>query len=236
MGVNILGGRYFIGLILILLGVGFLLDQTGYIQIGDIINMYWPVIIILIGLSGLLDRKSSKLVNLIVLVIGVLLQLRKFGYITIDVFQLFFPVVLILVGINIIFSKGVKKHNTPVEPEKWSKNNATVEDTVDLFVIFSGIETINQSNSFKGGKVSAIFGGIDLDLRGVTLNNNEAFLDVSALFGGVDISVPGNWRVEMTGTPILGGWENKTRLNNDPGAPVLKIRGTAILGGIEVKG
>ena len=231
-----MGGRYFIGLILILLGVGFLLDQTGFIQIGDIINMYWPVIIILIGLSGLLDRKSSKLRNLIVLAIGVLLQLRKLGYITIDVFQLFFPVVLILIGINIIFSKGVKKHKTPVEPEKWSKNNATAEDTVDLFVIFSGIDTINQSNSFKGGKVSAIFGGIDLDLRGVTLNNNEAFLDVTALFGGVDISVPPNWRVEMTGTPILGAWENKTRLNTDPGAPVLKIRGTAIFGGIEVKG
>lgn len=230
-----MGGRYFFGLILILLGVGFLLDQTGYIQFRDVISMYWPVIIILVGLSGLFDRKSSKLGNLIVIAIGVLLQLRNFGYITIDVFQLFFPVVLILIGINIIFSKGVKKHKDPVEPEKWSKNNVTLEDTVDLFVVFSGIETINQSNLFKGGKVSAVFGGIDLDLRGATLYNNEAFLDVSAIFGGVDITVPSNWRVVMTGTPILGGWENKTRLNTDPGAPVLKISGTAIFGGIEVK-
>ena len=230
-----MGGRYFFGLILILLGVGFLLDQTGYIQFGDIISMYWPVIIILAGLSGLLDRRSSKLGNLIVLAIGAILQLRNLGYITIDVFQLFFPVVLILIGINIIFSKGVKKHNTSVEPEKWSKNNTTLEDTVDLSVILSGIETINQSNSFKGGKISAILGGVNLDLRGATLNNNEAFLDVSALFGGVEVYVPDNWRVEMTGTPILGGWENKTRLNTDPGAPVLKIRGTAIFGGIEVK-
>ena len=230
-----MSGRYFFGIILILLGLGFLLDQTGYINFGDIISLYWPVFIILVGLTGLFDRKSSKLGNLIVIAVGVLLQLSRLDYITIDVFQLFFPIVLILIGINIIFSKGVKKHKASVEPEKWSKNNVSLEDTVDLFVIFSGIDTMNQSLAFKGGKLSAIFGGIDLDLRGASLNNNEAFLDVSALFGGVDIKVPDNWRVEMTGTPIFGGWENNTRPNTDQGAPVLKIRGTAIFGGIDVK-
>lgn len=230
-----MSGRYFFGIILILLGLGFLLDQTGYINFGDMISMYWPVFIILVGLTGLFDRKSSKLGNLIVIAVGVLLQLSRLDYITIDVFQLFFPVVLILIGINIIFSKGVKKHKTSVEPEKWSKSNVSLEDTIDLFVIFSGINTMNQSRTFKGGKLSAIFGGIDLDLRGASLNNNEGFLDVTALFGGVDIKVPDNWRVEMTGTPIFGGWENNTRPNNEPGTPVLKIRGTAMFGGIDVK-
>ncbi len=30
----------------------------------------------------------------------------------------------------------------------------------------SGIETNNQSQQFKGGKVTAIMGGIDIDLEG----------------------------------------------------------------------
>jgi len=230
-----MSGRFFWGFILILLGGGLLLDQTGYIEFGEIISLYWPSIVIVAGLLGLFDRKSSKVGNIIAIIFGILFQLNRLDYITIDVFKLFFPLILIIMGLNIIFSKGVRKHNSPVEPEKWSKKNLSAEDVVDMFVVFSGIETINQSQYFKGGKISAIFGGIDLDLSGTTLNNNEAFLDVSALFGGVDIIVPRHWRVEMMGTPILGGWDNKTRPSTDPNAPVLKINGTAIFGGIEVK-
>ena len=230
-----MSGRVLWGFILILLGGGLLLDQTGYINFGDIISLYWPSILILVGFFGLFDRRSSKIGNIIAIIFGILFQLNRLDYITIDVFKLFFPLILIIMGLNIIFSKGVRKHNSPVEPEKWSKKNLSAEDVVDMFVVFSGIETINQSQYFKGGKISAIFGGIDLDLSGTTLNNNEAFLDVSALFGGVDIIVPRHWRVEMMGTPILGGWDNKTRPSTDPNAPVLKINGTAIFGGIEVK-
>lgn len=229
-----MSGKYFVGIILILLGLGFLLDQTGYIQFGDIISVYWPVILIIGGLTGLLDRKSSKTGNLIVLGLGILFQLNRLDILDVNVFRLFWPVVLIIVGLNIIFTKGVMKHKDPVNPEKWSKN--VVDDsTVDSFVIFSGLETNNQSQLFKGGKLTAIFGGIELDLTGANLEDNEAFIDVTALFGGVEIFVPNNWRIETTGVPIFGGWSNKTRPNQDPNAPVLKIRCTAVFGGIEVK-
>jgi predicted membrane protein len=230
-----MSGRFFWGLILILLGAGLLLDQTGYIEIGDLISLYWPSALILIGIAGLFERRSSKVWNSILIIFGVLMQMKRLDYIDIDIFRLLFPIILIVVGISVIFNTGVRKHHSPVEPEKWSKGSVSMEDTVDLSVIFSGIDTLNQSQTFKGGKLSAIFGGIDLDLRGAKLNNNEAFLDVTALFGGVSIFVPDDWRVEVMGTPILGGWDNKTKPNQDPNAPVLKIRGTPIFGGIEVK-
>ena len=230
-----MSGRLFWGFILILLGAGLLLDQTGYIVFGDIISLYWPSILILVGIVGLFERRSSKVWNSILIIFGVLMQMKRLDYIHVDIFRLLFPIILIVAGISVIFNQGVRKHSSPVEPEKWSKSNASTEDTVDLFVIFSGIETLNQSQAFKGGKLSAIFGGIDLDLRGARLNNNEAFLDVTVLCGGADIFVPDGWRVEVTGTPILGGWDNKTKPTSDPYAPVLKIRGTAIFGGVDVK-
>ena len=230
-----MSGKIFWGLILILLGAGLLLDQMNYIEFGDIISTYWPSVLIIGGFLGLFNKRSSKTGNLIVMTLGILLQLNRLDYLDIDIFKLFFPVVLIIIGLSIIFSKGYSKHNTPVEPEKWSKANTSLEDTVDLFVMFSGIDTINQSQIFKGGKITAIFGGVDLNLRGASLNNNEAFLDVTALFGGVDITVPKGWRVEVRGTPILGGWENNVEINTDPNAPVLKVSGTAIFGGIEIK-
>ena len=234
--------KYFIGIILILLGVGFLLDQTNVIEFSQIISTYWPSIIILIGISGMFERKSSKVGNYIVILLGVLLQLNKLGYLDYNVFNLFWPIVLILIGLNVIFSKGVRSHNSNVNietvmeknEENWS-GNITLENTIDSFVLFSGLETNNQSQEFKGGKASAVFGAIELDLREAQLQNNEGYMEVTAIFGGIEIFVPQGWKVEMSGVPIFGAWSNKTRLTSDENAPILKIKCIAVFGGIDVK-
>lgn len=242
-------GRYIFGVILIVLGVGFLLDQANMIEFNEVIAIYWPSIIILIGLLGLFERKSSKLWNLIIILVGVLLQLNRIGYFEYNAFQLFWPLVLIMIGINIIFFSGsssntgekesnhqyketVYKDNT--KKKKSHSNNVSLDDKVDLFVMLSGLETSNQSQEFKGGRASTILGGIDLDLRGAKLYEDEIYIEVNAILGGIDIYVPDDWRVEISGTPILGGLSNNTKLNNNPDAPVLRIRYLAILGGIEI--
>lgn len=189
--------KYFFGIILILLGVGFLLDQVNVIEFSQIISMYWPSIIILIGISGLFERKSSKVGNYIVILLGVLLQLNKLEYLDYNIFSLFWPIILILVGLNIIFSKGVKTHSTNSNPngdneknlEKWS-GNITLEDSIDSFVLFSGLETNNQSQEFKGGKGTAVFGAIELDLREAKLYNDEGYMELTSIFGGIEVFVP----------------------------------------------
>lgn len=227
-------GKYFFGLFLILLGLGLLMDQMGYIDFGDTIGLYWPMILILLGVLGLFDRHSSKTGNLILIILGALLQLNRLDYIEVNVFQFIFPIILIVVGINIIFTKGIRKHATPVEPERWINENIDMEDTVNAFVLFSGTSSINQSMEFKGGKATAVFGGVELDLREAGLKDNHGFLDITALFGGVTIRVPSTWRVEVQATPLFGGIENTTKPNPDESAPVMKISGTAIFGGIEI--
>ena len=102
------------------------------------------------------------------------------------------------------------------------------------FIMLSGLESNNQSQEFKGGKLSTILGGIELDLRGAKLYNNEVHIEVNAFLGGIEIHVPSDWRVEVSGTPMLGGMSNNTRLNSDPEAPILRVRYLAILGGVEI--
>lgn len=231
-----MSGKIFWGLILILLGGGLLLDQLNLLNFAYIIRLYWPSLLIILGLIGLFDRKSSKTGNFIFITIGALLQLNRLDYVDIDIFRLFFPLVLIILGLSIIFGKGgTRKHSSPVDPEKWVNKNANMEDTVDVFVILSGNSALNQSSNFKGGKATAVLGSINLDLRQAQLYNNQAFLDLTALFGGVEIFVPDTWRVELNGTPILGSIENQTRPNPDLNAPVLKVAATAMFGGIDIK-
>mgnify|MGYP000545247364 CR=1 FL=1 len=48
--------------------------------------------------------------------------------------------------------------------------------------------------------------------------------------------VPSNWRVQVTGVPVFGGWSNKTnKVEVDDNNPVLKINCLVLFGGMEVK-
>ena len=64
-------------------------------------------------------------------------------------------------------------------------------------------------------RVSAVFGGATLDLVGDI--DRDASVDALALFSGVDVVVPHGWRVAIDGTPIFGGFQDKTE--NDAELP-----------------
>lgn len=56
-------------------------------------------------------------------------------------------------------------------------------------MLLSGRELANTSPQFEGGRITALFGGVELDLLHATLAA-DAELDVTAVFGGVDVTVP----------------------------------------------
>jgi len=237
-------GRYLIGILLILVGAGFLMDQFGMVSFGALVSTYWPSILILAGLLGLLDRHSSTFGNLIVIALGVIFQLNRLDMLDGDVFRYIFPVILIFVGLNLLISKGEKKDyydyhkdNDPNEEGDREKGDWTMtsEDFMDRTVLMSGVDTINSSQNFKGARLTAIMGGIKLDLTGANMAGDHCQIEATAIAGGIDIIVPRHWKVEMRGIPIMGGYSNRTGIVDDPSAPVLVIKGAAIMGGVEIK-
>jgi hypothetical protein len=50
----------------------------------------------------------------------------------------------------------------------------------------------------------------------------------------VEILAPREWSVVLQGTPVLGGFEDKTAPPRESG-PRLIVRGVAIMGGVEIK-
>ena len=83
--------------------------------------------------------------------------------------------------------------------------------------------------------MTAILGGSKLDLRQAVIKGEEAILDVFAMWGGIEIIVPRTWGVVVHGTPILGAFEDKSEQPREQGSPRLIVRGTAIMGGVEIK-
>jgi len=56
-----------------------------------------------------------------------------------------------------------------------------------------------------------------------------------AFWGGAEIKVPRGWQVETNVTVLLGALVNKTEPAIAPNAPRLRIRGSVIMGGVEIK-
>jgi predicted membrane protein len=101
--------------------------------------------------------------------------------------------------------------------------------------MFSGSEIASHSKEFKGGSVTAIFGGAEVDLRDA-MPVADARLDVFTAFGGVEIRVPEGWQVSVKGLPLFGGIDNITAKEQLPeNATLLPVNATALFGGIEIK-
>jgi hypothetical protein len=83
----------------------------------------------------------------------------------------------------------------------------------------------------------ALMGGAMLDFRQVRLPRGTTDIQVLAWMGGVEIIVPPGVAVSCDGTGIMGGFEHVESGDGrarDPNAPLLRIRGVAVMGGVEI--
>jgi hypothetical protein len=103
-------------------------------------------------------------------------------------------------------------------------------------VLFSGMEQRGHFILPKEYCVSAIMGGCVIDLSQARLESPSSTIYVTAIMGGVQILVPKGIRVEVQGTPILGGIAKDLEEEFLPDdAPVIHVFCKTIMGGIEIK-
>ncbi len=221
-------GRIFWGIIIILFGVLLLLQQLDWLHLGRVISRHWPLILILVGLWQLFANNFRNTGGpLLLIALGVIFELWKLEILGRSAWHYVWPVLVIFIGVWILI--GALSRGLPAATN-------IKEGTLDLFAIVSGLDRRVDTPDFRGGKATAIMGGIDLDLRGAGLAEGSAALDLSVIMGGITLRVPHNWRVEMEARPLLGGVEDKHTY--EPGAQAggtLRVRASAILGGIEIK-
>ncbi|MCF6239572.1 MAG: cell wall-active antibiotics response protein, partial [Candidatus Marinimicrobia bacterium] len=138
------------------------------------------------------------------------------------------PLAILYVGVSMLLKSQGKPGLT------FSGVTAGDEDFVRATAIFSGVEKVVHAVNFKGANVMALFGGVDLDLRQAKAIETGCVINVTALFGGTEIIVPENWNVIVSGTPIFGGIEDKTRGDAENSINVT-LNCTVAFGGLEVK-
>lgn len=87
------------------------------------------------------------------------------------------------------------------------------------------------------GRVNAIaiMGGDDLDLREAEFDGDELVINVFCLMGGPCVYLPDSVEVELSGMAIMGGNDERGSTRQPrPGAPLVRVRSFAIMGGTDV--
>lgn len=213
--------RTIAGVGIIAVGILALLDTLNIAAVSDIFRYWWPSAVIVAGILMFINAPRQFVWPLIVTGAGTLMQLRELDIVTFNIWQLFWPMVIIAVGLSVLINRS------------YTHKNINKKDLDDLTVLLSGSVTTNESKDYKGGKVSAIMGGADIDLRNAIIKD-EATLDLFAFWGGITLKVPEGWVVKSKITPIAGGVEIKTKPAGK-NAPILYLVGDVVMGGVEVK-
>jgi len=230
------------GLILIAVGTLFLLGHMGLVDTGRLWK-FWPLIIVLVGLVKFF-KERSQVGGAITIVIGVLLQLNQLGYLRLS-WGSVWPLILIAAGIAMIWSRfEVPKFPTPPADAgiagMGTVSGTSSYETLNEYALFGGIERRMHTNSFRGGSIVSVFGGVEVDFLSADIEGQEAVIYVEAVFGGIELRVPERWKVVFQGQSIFGGYSDETRppLADTPGSTPRKtliLRGKAVFGGINVK-
>lgn len=215
--------RIVTGITIVLAGVMILLSNINVFNFGPVFADWWPVLLIGAGLLMLVNDSKNYIWSIFVSGLGVLFLVNTLDIARVDVGDIFFPAVLVAVGLSILL-----KGSGSVARRVSEKNDE------DITAVLGGSSHKNTSPDYRGGKVTVVMGGVEIDLSKAMIKK-DASLDVFALMGGVELRVPENVIVKSRAAVVMGSIEDKTIPMRSEDAPVLYLDGMLIMAGIEIK-
>jgi predicted membrane protein len=219
-----------LGLIIVVIGVLFTLDNMDIIYAHEYLR-YWPVLIVIYGIAKMAQPRSApgRFAGIIFTLIGLALLSDKLDLLSFRLWD-FWPLVIVLIGLSLIW-RSFERHTTPRANMSPSTDPGA---TISGIAFMSGFKRTSNSQDFRGGELTAIMGGCEIDLRQATIKDGDAVLDVFAFWGGIELKVPLDWSVVVEATPLLGGFDDKTRPPQGGSTKRLIVKGYAIMGGVEI--
>ena len=216
------------GIVLIAAGALFALNALNITNIDVFFDGWWTLFIIVPCGVGLFTERE-KTGNIIGLAIGVFLLLCCQDVLSFSMlWKLLVPAIIVIIGLKMVFTGlFANKANEIIAKLKASGNEPKVGCAA-----FSGCDLNYDGEVFEGAELTAVFGGVDCNLRNAIIEKDCA-IQVSAIFGGIDILVPTGINVKVNANCIFGGISNKTSVHK--GAPTVYISGTCMFGGVEIK-
>lgn len=133
----------------------------------------------------------------------------------------------------------VRPGATPVAAPRTYVSPATgthVAERQLIVGIMGGAEKKGVWTPARQTYIVAFMGGAEIDFREARMPPGVTEVYVFAVMGGAEIIVPPGVHVDMSGLALMGGFGQTGYAPppTDPDAPVLRISGVALMGGVEV--
>lgn len=212
-----------LGAIVVLIGLALLGRSTGLFDLGSVFR-FVPSLFVVLGLYALVSSGFRNIVGpmLVVLVAGAW-QLVTLGFLSPgDVLQSW-PLLVVLFGVSLVLGQYRASARTDAS------------DATSLFAFFGGSERRLTSRAFRNADLTALFGGVELDLRDTTVADPPAHVSATALFGAAEIRVPQEWTVRVDVLPIFGVAEdNRPRPAESHDEVDLVVTGFVAFGAVEL--
>jgi len=204
------------GIIIAVVGTGFLLNNLGVVDLS--FGVYWPILVILAGLLLFANNTRNWLVPIFLVILGSLYQLRELDVVTFQPWQVIWPLAIVAIGVSLLF-----RHSYVI-------NATSKNERDDVFALMGGSQITNAAKAFKGSRVTAIMGGAQIDLRKATITDGSV-VEIFSFWGGIEIVVPENVQIQNKVNCIMAGSEDKTNQKVDNKSPQLVIAGDLIMAG-----
>lgn len=216
------------GIVLIAAGVVLALNVFNITDIDIFFDGWWTLFIIVPCAVGLFTERE-KTGNIIGIVIGVILLLCCQDILSFSMlWKLLVPAIIVIVGLKMVLTGlfGNKAN------EIMKQLRLEGKEPKAGCAVFSGCDMNYDGQVFESAELTAVFGGVECDLRNAIIEKDCA-VQVSAIFGGIDILVPNNINVKVSSNSIFGGVSNKTTVHQN--APTIYVSGICMFGGVDIK-
>lgn len=228
--------RFLIGLILVAAGIYLLLNNFNIVPFSLPSYFFsWQALLILIGLI-IVGTREQKGGGITLIIVGVVFLIPEVFDVSWEDLLLFWPLVFVFIGLSILLRRGREKKTTDHAVAPLQATDYT--DYIDEDATFSSSYRQVVSDSFRGGRVTAIFGSARIDLTQARLSEGRYELDIFVLFGSVELRVPNDWNISNQASTVLGGLFDKRKYHvpYDPQASrQLLLKGNVIVGSGELR-
>ena len=219
--------QVFVGLLIVAFGLLLTAGNLGWLDRRQVLELirYWPLAISAIGVAQILngESRSNRIFGGILVFVGLWLTAEQVYAFRIHVFR-WWPLLLVLGGIWLISRAWDPEAAVPGTPGPGGSE----------FAFWSGVKRRIASPEFKRADLTAVMGGIEMDLRQAGTAAGEATIDVFVMWGGIEIIVPPDWAVDNHIVPIMGGVVDKST-GTQAAAHRLHLKGMVLMGGVEIK-
>ena len=109
-----ISSRTILGALVIVIGVALLLSSLNIWNFGEIVSIWWPLTVIVMGIIIFINDRSAYLWALLIVAIGVVWQFNRLEIIDVSIWSLFWPLFIILIGVSLLMSRKLPRKQANV--------------------------------------------------------------------------------------------------------------------------